>query len=238
MRPLLSWILRAALALLAVPACESMRQPDPIADADDVVGSVGLAVQLDGGVSLGSLGYTLTGPHGFSTTGTLDVSKSAIVSATIGGLPAGDGYAITLAGTGSDGATGCSGSSTFSVTAHATTSTSVRLACKEPARSGSVQVSGTINVCAAIDSLSANPGTAHVGGTIALTASAHDLDAGPAAFTYRWDATGGMLSSASAQSPTFTCTTAGTVTVKLTVSDGDPDPACADSATLTVTCSP
>jgi hypothetical protein len=47
-----------------------------------------------------------------------------------------------------------------------------------------------------------------------------------------------LLSAATALNPTFTCSSAGTATITLTVSDGDPTAGCPDTQTLTVTCTP
>ena len=48
--------------------------------------------------------------------GTIDVSHSQTISATIGGIPAGNGYSLTITGTAIDGLTTCTGSATFSIT--------------------------------------------------------------------------------------------------------------------------
>jgi PKD repeat protein len=69
--------------------------------------------------------------------------------------------------------------------------------------------------------MGANPGEVMVGYSIALSAAAHDSDARPAALTYAWVATSGMLAGATTPNPALTCTTVGTSTVTLTVSDGD-----------------
>ena len=45
------------------------------------------------------------------------------------------------------------------------------------------------------------------------------------------------MSDANAQNPTFTCTTAGTATLTLSVADGDPAASCADTLTTQVICS-
>ncbi len=111
-----------------------------------------------------------------------------------------------------------------------------RLDCHETPKKGSVLLTGVTNVCPVADGISAMPAAVAVGGTIALEAEAHDSDNGPSALTYHWTASSGTLSSASVPSPTFTCTDAGTATLTLTVSDGDPTPSCADSVNVTVSC--
>ena len=113
----------------------------------------------------------------------------------------------------------------------------VPLTCKETSRTGSVMVSGALNFCPTIDGLGASPAEVIVGGSVALSALAHDSDAGPSALSFAWTASSGTLSSASAQNPTFTCTTPGTATISLALSDGDPLATCADALTTQVTCS-
>jgi hypothetical protein len=202
----------------------------------DATGSVTAALSLSGGSTINSASYQISGPNGFSKTGSVDVSQSTKLSATIGGLPAGMGYSITLSATTTDGATSCGGSATFAVAAHNTATVNVPMTCHEPARNGSVFVSGVLNVCPTADGISANPGEVAVGSTIALGVTAHDSDAGPNGLTYAWQATGGTLSDASAQNPTFTCNTPGTASISVTVNDGDPAASCADTLTAQVTC--
>jgi len=204
---------------------------------EESVGSVGLQLQMASGATIKSASYTITGPNGFSKTGTIDVSVATKLSATIGGLPAGAGYSITLSATSSEGGTSCAGSGSFSVVAHQTATVTVAVTCREAARTGSVLVNGKLNICPTIDGLNANPAEVQVGGTIALSALAHDSDAAPSALSYGWTASSGTLSSATAQSPTFTCTAAGPATLTVTVGDGDPLATCADTLTAQVNCS-
>ena len=142
------------------------------------VGSVDIAV-VQGGVTLTSVSYTISGPSGFSSTGTINVASSSTISAVIGGIPAGNGYTITLSATGTDGATICGGSGTFNVTAGAVATVAVTLDCHQPAKTGSVAVNGTINICPVADGLSANPSDVAVGFPVALAIAAHDPDNGP-----------------------------------------------------------
>ena len=192
--------------------------------------------QLAGDGTIKTASYTITGPNGFSKTGSIDVSMSNTLSATIPGIPAGAGYQIKITAITTDGSTTCGGAATFDVTAGKTVPVSVPLTCHEAPRLGSVMVMGVLNVCPTIDGIGASPAEVQVGGTIALAGTAHDSDAGPSALTYLWTASSGTLSSASAQNPKFTCTTAGTATISLTVSDGDPAASCADTQTAMVSC--
>ena len=200
-------------------------------------GEIALKLTLASGQSLNSVGYTITGPGGYAKTGSIDVSRSTKLATTIGGIPNGTGYSISLSGTTTDGGTACNGSTSFSVTAHQTTTVAVAVLCKEQTRTGTVAINGTLNICPVVDGISANPSEAYVGAPVALQALAHDSDAGPVALSYQWTATSGTLSSATAQNPTFTCGSAGSATVTVTVSDGDPAATCADAYSATITCS-
>jgi hypothetical protein len=178
--------------------------------------------------------YAITGPNGFTTNGTINVSQSNTLTATIGGLPAGMGFQITIQAMTTDGSVSCGGSKMFNVTAGQTVSVQVPLACHEAARTGSVVVNGTLNVCPTIDGISANPAEANVGAPIALSATAHDSDAAPQALGYAWSGNGGTFANGNTASPTFTCNTPGMTTVTVTVSDGDP--ACAGTMNAQINC--
>lgn len=223
---------RIASLILAGAAIALAGCGTPHDDADS--GSIGVALQIAPGIVLDSVSYQLTGPGSYLRTGTVNVAGSTVVATTIGGIPVGTGYAITLTATSKDGGTHCMGAGTFAVAAGATTAVSVELVCHQGATTGSVLVNGTINVCAVIDGLSANPAEAQVGHTLALSSLAHDTDAAPAALTYHWTTSRGTLDDASLANPSFQCTTAGTATLTLSVSDGD----CGDAQSITVTCSP
>jgi hypothetical protein len=202
----------------------------------ETTGAVSLSLQLADGRSINTAGYTITGPNGYAKTGTIDVSSSTKLTATIVGIPAGAGYKINITASTADGTVSCAGSATFDVMAGKTASVTVPLTCHEGPRTGSVMVSGVINVCPTLDGIGASPAEVQVGGTISLTASAHDSDVGPGPLTYAWKASAGTLSDATNESPALTCTTPGTATVSLTVSDGDPAASCAATMTAQVNC--
>ena len=225
--------------LASVVGCGSQSDGSngPAGASQESSGEVNLALQLANGSSIQSASYTIIGPNGFSKTGSIDLSGATKLSATIGGLPVGAGYVITLSATTSDAAATCGGSATFNVQARITTPVTVALTCHEGARTGSVLVSGALNSCPTIDSLGANPAEVQVGGSVALSALAHDSDAAPSPLSFSWQASAGTLSDAAAQNPKFTCTTPGVATLTLTVNDGDPAASCADTLTAQVTCS-
>jgi hypothetical protein len=223
---------------LVVAGCgQDAQDGGPAATDEESVGTIDLALQLANGHTVNSATYAITGPNGFSKSGSIDVSRSNTFATQVGGLPAGSGYSIAITATSVEGSDNCSGSATFSVVAGQTANVKVQVSCHEAPRTGGVKVAGEVNLCPTIDGIGASPSEVNVGGAIALSALAHDSDAGPSALSYAWSASAGTLSSATDKNPTFTCSAPGTVTIDLTVSDGDPTASCADTESATVTCS-
>lgn len=220
--------LAVLVGALAVAGC-SERQAGSDQSA---VGAVNLELQLAPGLQLNSLNYVITGPNAFSRTGTLNLASSSTLSGLIGGIPVGNGYTITVSGTASDGATTCGGMASFNVSAGGVTVAVLRLMCREPARTGSVKIQGSVNICPVVDSLAANPAEVQVGSTIALEGAAHDTDAAPSPLAYAWTVTSGSVTNPTSASATFNCTGPGDVTVTLAVTDGD----CSTTLAATVTC--
>ena len=209
----------------------------PGAQAGENPGEVALELQLGNGTTITSANYTIIGPASFTKSGSIDVSQSTKISATIGAIPQGTGYSVTLSASTTDSSITCSGSAAFSVTARQTTPVTVAVSCKEGAKTGSVLVNGSLNICAVADGISANSSSLSVGGSTLLTGLAHDSDAAPSALSYQWTASSGTLSSASEPTPTFTCTAPGTATVTLAVSDGDATAGCTGTITTDIVCS-
>jgi 5'-nucleotidase len=228
-------VLLVTSALVLAPGCASSEAPAGDA-ASRASGKVALALVFASGAALATVSYTITGPGGFLRSSALDVSRAPIVSATIGGIPAATGYSLTLAGTTADASAACSGSASFSVTAGQTTPVSVSVECKPQAATGSVLVNGAVNGCPLVDGIAATPSEVLVGGSVALSARANDSDTTPAPLAYQWSATGGTLSDATSASPHWTCSTPGTATVTVTVSDGDAASGCAATLSADITC--
>jgi hypothetical protein len=232
----IAFLLTAASA--AVMGCSEKSLSGGASTADGDVGSVGLALTLAQGVTIQTASYMISGPNAFSKAGTVDVSQSSTLSFIVGGLPAGTGYTIQINATTTDGHTACAGSAMFAVTAQATTAVSVHLTCQEAARTGSVSVTGVLNICPVADGISANPADIAVGFPVALSIAAHDTDGGPAALSYLWTAASGSFSNPTSASPTFVCNRPGPVTLTATVSDGDTTPGCANALSVVITCEP
>lgn len=205
------------------------RQPSSSADVE-TTGSVGIALASASGVTLNAVGYTISG-NAFTKTGTIDTSGSPTVNGTIGGIPAGKGYTITLTATSVEGATTFTGSATFDVTVGATTSVTIHLNGSEKTGNGSVSVTGTINVNPRIDEVTVTPQIVFVGSAIKLSAVGTDPDSSPQPLSYYWSTTGGVIDNPIGPNATLTSATPGTFTVTLTLSDGN----ATDTATTAVT---
>jgi len=224
-------LLWCGLALAATgPLAGCSREPTTHADVESP-GSIGFNLTAAPGVTLNAVTYTVTGGNGFTKTGAIDTSGAPTVSGTIGGIPAGKGYTLTLTATSAEGDTTFTGSATFDVTAGATTAVTLRLNGVVKKGNGSVAVNGTINVSPRIDEVTVTPQSVFVGSAIKLFAVGSDADAGPVPLSYYWSTTGGVIDNPIGPSATLTSTTPGTFTIQLTLSDGD----ATDTATTTVT---
>jgi hypothetical protein len=218
-------------------ACSSSTSPtSPAGASQETTGSIGAQLQIGGNITINTATYLITGPNGFTVTGPVDLSHSSGLSFTVGGLPAGSGYSLVLTATATDGVTTCAGSAMFSIAAGATTNVTVHLDCHQPPTTGTVNVNGVTNVCPSIDAISATPNQVNVGSSLSITSAAHDPDNGPSPLSFAWTSSSGTFSSASTADTSFACTSAGTVTLTLTVSDGDATTGCPAVSTTTVTC--
>lgn len=223
----LLWVL--VFGLLGASGCGERSSNGPEQSA--AVG--GQALVVSPGVTVNVATYTVSGPNGFASAGSVPVGSSPDLVIVLSGLPVGSGYELDAFATASDGVTTCEATTLFDVTG-SSTSVTAHLVCGVP--SGDVNVTGTLNVCPILDGLNALPTEAVIGGHASLVASAHDTDNGPSPLTYKWTTNGAPLGNHPQATLTFTCTTAGPVTVKVSVSDGDPDSACGDSLTASLMC--
>ncbi len=197
-------------------------------------GSVDIGLVVGVNVTLNTVTYTITGPAGYSRTGTIDVTNSSAINAIISGIPFGTGYQISLKGTTTDGMGICMGAATFDVSSTTTVTVPVSVTCNLQPQTGSIMVNGVVNACPRIDAVGASPANAAVGGTMSLTAAAVDVDHGPSPVSVSWSASSGTIDSPSSTSANFTCTKVGMVTVTLAAFDGDP--ACASQQSIDVVC--
>jgi len=192
------------------------------------LGSVGMAITLPDDSVVSSVTYNITGPAGYSRTGSVPVGDSTVLTFRIGGLPVGNGYAIALSSTTSFG-NSCMGSASFNVLNNATTRVSVLLVCGAQDTVGDIIIDGEFQSCPVVTSVGAIPGETRVGSTIALS-SAISHGTTPV----RWSGAGGTFSDVNSYAPTFTCGAVGPHT--LTVAVNHADAACTSTSTVDVIC--
>jgi len=221
-------ILVATLLVAAAAGCAGDRE-----GVTPNIDSVQLKLDFGGGVTLNTIDYVLAGPGGFHRTGALPVGDQPTIMTTFQNLPAGVGYDVMVKGSASDDASVCKGEAMFDVAASMNAVVQISLTC-----SGRAAVSADFNVCPTIDSLSVVPAEAYVGSAVLLTTAAHDPDNGPSPLTATWSTSSGTLTNLMTTGATFTCTAPGSFKISLSVSDGTPNPKCADTAAVTVVCSP
>src|SRR3569623_3506595 len=77
----------------------------------DVAGAVQVALEPAPGVIINSAAYVLTGPGGFTRSGSVDVSHSTTLSFVVGAIPAGTGYVLTVTAISTDANVSCAGTS-------------------------------------------------------------------------------------------------------------------------------
>lgn len=220
----------AALTLALTPllaACSSHDDTTRVLalDSEPALGRVSLAIAQND-VDVDSVTYRVIDPAGDELLGgELDVTAADAEIAIDFAAPAGEGYRVYLTARTSLGAR-CSAASSFDVAAGERSEVHVELACEQ----GLTSVVGTIvstPSCPDV-ALSAPTLQARVGAPLSLSAGA----TGPGAPTYRWSASAGTLDTPDAAQATFTCASAGAVTVTLTATLGD----CSSSSELTLTC--
>jgi hypothetical protein len=206
---------------------------DPIVDLEHT-GSIGFQLEVGAGITLHSVNYAISG-NGFSKQDDVDISRSPVLSAVIGGLPAGDGFTITITATSLDGSVTCIGTAIFTVMEGVITNVTIHLQCHFGHRNGKADLNGVVNLCPTIEDLTVAPMETTVGGTIALRARLGDAD-GPAATlesTFSDGMTSLSLHGVATSALGLTCTQAGPSHLTLTVSDGE----CLQATAVDVMCS-
>ena len=203
------------------------------------LGDLSLGLQLPDGSTVDSATYTITRTSdlSFSQTGTLAIINGK-ATGTVTGLPAGTDYriAISAARASDAGLPDCMGSASFTVVASSTTNVDVLLTCDEGGQADTtVTLNGAFNICPRVGSTTATPTSTAVGGSVALTSSASDKDHDPLSFLWA-SSSDGLFASGSSANTSYTCQTAGTKTLHVSVSDGPSRGCTRDSASITITC--
>jgi hypothetical protein len=227
--------LSAVMASQQLGCSGALDGQEPGAAESGKSGAVGLSLTLPGGELLSNVAWTITGPNGFSESNVVNLQNSTVVSFTVGSLPPGSGYVISLSGTTVDGTTTCAGTGTFAITAFATTNVTVLFQCTtQPVGSGAAAFGTLPYYCAIATAAAASPSETTLGNAVALSASASAPNA--SGITYSWSASSGTFSAPTAASTSFTCTTQGLFTITVAVADGVvPDGgSCPSTSQLTV----
>jgi hypothetical protein len=199
-------------------------------------GSIGVELQIAPGVTINTVNWSISNTgSGFMQSGSVNEQFSNTILFQVGGLPAGDGFSITLTATSVGGVFSCTGTSSFNVTAGQTTSVGITLTCSPgAANDGTIVVNGTTVICANIDSVSVFPLETTVNNPIALAVTA---SAGGLPTTFSWTATAGTFDNPASATPNFTCpATAGMVDITVSVQPSAPICPTTISQTVTVNC--
>lgn len=217
-RRIASSLLSLAIAGAAVPfvGCATDSSTESI-DGEEV-GSLGVNLTAAAGVTIDDVAYLIEG-NGFTKQGTIDVSGAPTITAKIGGIPAGTGFAITLTATSTEGDT-FTGSAGFDVVAGETASVEINLEGSVDSDNGSIAVDGTINVRPVIEEVTVSPLLGNIGSSISLSTVSRDPDEWPADLTYYWSTTGGVIDDPLSPNAALTSDLPGTFELTLTVSDG------------------
>ncbi len=192
------------------------------------VGAVTVALTLSPGVTVNTVSYAITGNGITAISGNIDVTNSTHATALVSGIPAGNGYLLTMNATSTDGQTTCTGTTNFNVSANATASATVVLQCRGArGTTGTVAINGRLDNCPFITGYSANALEAFVGASVNVAVTATDFDAADT-IIYAWTASPaglGTVAAPGSATTTFTCSAVGSTSLSIAVSDG----VCGDS---------
>jgi len=118
---------------MVVAGCDGSSAGGREAPPADDLGSISFALAPTAGIRFATVDYAIAGPGGFTTGASLDVSQSQTLAGTIGGLPAGAGYVLTMSAVDVEHRlVGCHGQTApFTVAARVTTPVDIHLSCAE-----------------------------------------------------------------------------------------------------------
>jgi hypothetical protein len=136
-----------------------------VGPASDGIGEVGMSLTLPGGEHYSRLDYKLANATN-TLTGHYDITQTNTLSFTIGSVPAGSGYGLSLTTTSDDGAFTCSFpavdamvTSNITVVNRTTTVVNVNMQCvnNQGLDSGSVLIGASTSQCPVWNTIVANP---------------------------------------------------------------------------------
>src|SRR5262245_43294332 len=131
-------VFAVALTSLGAFGAVACGAEDPTAPGGDLenTGEVGLDLDIGDDVTVNTVAYEIVA-DGFSKTGNINVRNGQNLRATIGGIPAGNGYTINLRGVdATDSRIECSGSALFNVSAGQRSTARVPFQCRLPRGNG------------------------------------------------------------------------------------------------------
>jgi hypothetical protein len=147
----------------------SSNEPANVGNSADGIGQVGMSLTLPGGEHYSKLTYKLSNvANGGNVTipGSYDITQTGTLSFTIGSVPAGTGYQLTLSTTSDDGVftcaypqTGAVSTDNITVVNRTTTTVNVNLQCinNQGNDAGSLLVNATESQCPVWNTIVANP---------------------------------------------------------------------------------
>ncbi|HVT06379.1 MAG TPA: hypothetical protein VHO67_02930 [Polyangia bacterium] len=207
-------------------------------------GTISLAFTLQSGALISHVTYDIKAgaPSGIpDVTGEIYTSDQDSTASFSTFFPASTGDTVALNATTSAGVS-CHGVSLpFDVAAGATTRVAVTLICAAPASpdpGGAVIVNATAvegNACPYLTSWVASPLQTSVGGTIDMGATAADRSTPPDTITFAWSPAANFTSPTAATTQ-YHCTTSGTHTITVTVSDNHGSSPCSVAVQIDVIC--
>jgi hypothetical protein len=103
-----AWACGVALTVGSLAGCSSASAPDAAGD----VGSQTESVRIGRTTQINAVRYVVTGPAGFTASGSFDVRRDREVEGTIPGVPAGGPYTVTLSAASTDRNVTCTGMKT------------------------------------------------------------------------------------------------------------------------------
>jgi hypothetical protein len=212
-------------------ACNSDNGTD---DKTDCLTALRINLEVADGTVIEEVEYEITGNGMMPMGGTINTSApGATASVEQFGIPAGEGYLVTMVATSADGSLMCGGSSTFDVGAGVSTAVDVILNCKGSEQFGGVRVNGKLNICAELDKVIVAPLQTSSGFALEVSALGSDTEGDD--FEYSWTASGGSFDDPSAAATVFNCEGASSEMLTVEVSD-DGFVYCIDGWTVPVDC--
>lgn len=212
--------IRRALTLLCLAGVAHGCASDEAGVAEVEAGSVRVMLTLSDGSEIATVQWEITGGElSGPMSGVITVNKGATVSASIGGIPVGNGYNIAMTAV-TDRGVDCAGDAGFDIAGPgALALLDMTLSCGggQSRADGDLAVNADVNECPRVN-FSVSPLRVRVGSSTELSATATDENGDP--LVYSWSSTVGPVAPPDAAEASLTCNTVGRGLVTLVVDDG------------------